>query len=81
MPKKSHYKGPPPICAGNIAVAKRLASAGMHATKIELYKGQLGCCWEADTERGKRWVSHGKDGWRISKVPPGARNKAPATMD
>jgi len=54
---------------GSIAARRVLLSYGMHATKVEMYRG-LKECWQADTERGRRWVRHTEGGWRISKVAP-----------
>jgi hypothetical protein len=72
MPTKlKKYGGPSVIFRGHIAVQKLLLSAHIHATKIAMYKGKLGSVWEADTDRGKRWVSHNDEaGWKISKTPP-----------
>lgn len=55
--------------SGRIAACRVLLSYGMHATRVEMYRG-LKECWEADTERGRRWVRHTEGGWRISKVAP-----------
>lgn len=62
---------------GTIAAQKRLQSAGMVVHGIELYRNQIGQAWEADTDRGKRWVVFDlKTGWKISKEPPAAKRKA-----
>jgi len=56
---------------GGLAVQKRLASSGMQAGKISCYRGRLGRVWEADTDKGKRWVSYcEKGGSKISRMPP-----------
>ena len=57
---------------GRAAVRKVLQRAGMQVTKVEMYHGALGSIWEADTDRGKRWVRHNNSGWRILKAPPAA---------
>lgn len=59
---------------GSVAVKQRLLSAGMHATKVEMYRG-IGETWVAETERGRRWVSHTKQGWKISKAAPVNNNR------
>jgi hypothetical protein len=70
-PKSSEFReGIAVHFRGSVAVHKLLASAGMHATKVEMYKGALGSTWVADTDKGNRWVSHGEGGWKISKAPP-----------
>lgn len=72
MAKKPHrYEGPGVMFQGSICAQKRLQSAGMVVLEVRMYKNQLGQCWEARTNRGRRWVSHSEEGgWTISKVPP-----------
>ena len=54
---------------GSIAARRVLLSYGMHATKVSMYRA-LAECWEADTERGPRWVCHTGGGWRVFKTAP-----------
>lgn len=54
---------------GNVAVIKRLESAGMEVGKVEIYR-KCRMTWEAATDRGPRWVRLTKTGWQITKVPP-----------
>jgi hypothetical protein len=68
--KQNRRPGPSVGFRGHDAVHRLLASAGMAANKISLYQTAPGELWEAETNRGPRWVSHTKDGWKISKVPP-----------
>jgi hypothetical protein len=56
---------------GSVSAQKRLTSAGMEVFRIAMYMNRLGHVWEADTSRGKRWVSYSEiAGWNIAKVPP-----------
>jgi hypothetical protein len=55
---------------GSVAVHRLLLSAGMHATKVTMWRGEIGSTWVADTDRGQRWVRHTDDGWKILKAPP-----------
>jgi hypothetical protein len=62
-------RGPDMIFEGNVAVMKRLKSAGMLCSKVEIYR-RCKTTWEATTDHGKRWVSYTSTGWRIFKAPP-----------
>jgi hypothetical protein len=55
---------------GSVAVKMRLQSAGMQVTRVSMWRGALGETWEAETDRGKRWVRHTDSGWQILKAPP-----------
>ena len=70
MPNEQHHNQAP-FFRGHVAVQKVLLSAGMHATKIGLYRNRLGSIWEVETDKGTRWVSYTeKYHWKISKTPP-----------
>ena len=70
MKPKQKYQGQWVIFQGTIAAQKRLKSARMEVLRIAMYRGMMGQIWEADTDHGKRWVSHTACGWQISKTPP-----------
>jgi hypothetical protein len=55
---------------GSVAVKMRLHSAGMTATRVSMWRGELGSTWVAETDKGTRWVRHTEQGWQILKAPP-----------
>ena len=55
---------------GSVAVKMRLHSAGITATRVSMWKGELGSTWVAETDKGTRWVRHTGQGWQILKAPP-----------
>jgi hypothetical protein len=77
MEPKQKQKGANSVFRGQSAVVKLLTSvklpdgSRMEVSRVECYHGQLGHCWEADTNAGKRWVRYGGPGcWHISRTPP-----------
>ena len=77
QPPSSHrHEAHAVVFKGNSAVYRLLASAGLRANKVQVCLG-TSSTWEADTDKGKRWVSHGAGGWRISKTPPEAKTAEP----
>jgi hypothetical protein len=69
-PEQTH-QGTGVYFQGTIGAQKRLASCHLVVLRIVMYKGGLGNVWEADTDKGKRWISYSeKAGWQIAKAPP-----------
>ena len=71
--KQQNHDASKIVFTGAASAQKRLMSAGMEVHRLSAYQNRLGNVWEAETNKGRRWVSWSdRDGWKIAKEPPTA---------
>jgi hypothetical protein len=69
--KQQHDQHSGVAFSGTVGAQRRLTSAGLVVHKLSMYRGRIGRVWEAETDKGPRWISYDdRTGWKISKVAP-----------